>query len=467
MRYLKNTWSGLCCLLMLFACQTEDIPETDKSLNEWIESTMRENYLWYKEIPEKGKLNFNMEPEPFFTSMLSLKDGKKNSDGMHYYYSYIKETTGSTKSYHDEKPSFGFEYKTWRSGAIYSISVLYTLPNSPATQAGLKRGDWIVAINNEKVNSSNYMNLSDLSSAKLGLSDRIGGDVKRTISLTATQITDNPVYLEKVFDTAPFSNKPAGFRDRKIGYLMYNHFTSGPAGDNDETFNNSMRSAFARFKAAGVEDFILDLRYNLGGLVTSAQLLATMLAPESALNQEFCHLTYNDKYPSAKTIALDTKYMGQGTGGANLNLKRLFILISDRTASASEAVINGLRPYLGNNLILLGTQTEGKNVGSVTYENSKCKYILQPIICQIFNKDNQSDYVDGFMPNIPLTKEEGDNMGELGSLSEYFLNKTLTYILWGETTVRTDLRMTNNDRTLIYCSLDNRKAKGSIITENR
>ena len=76
--------------------------------------------------------------------------------------------------------------------------------------------------------------------------------------------------------------------------MVYNHFTSGPDGDKDETYNNELRQQFGAFKAEGVEEFVLDLRYNGGGLVTSAQILAELLAPESALGNTFCYLQYND-----------------------------------------------------------------------------------------------------------------------------------------------------------------------------
>ena len=106
---------------------------------------------------------------------------------------------------------------------------------------------------------------------------------------------------------------------------------------------------------------MLDLRYNGGGLVTSAQILAELLAPESALGNTFCYFQYNDI--QSKTVTYKLEGAEQ-----NLNLPRLFVLTSNRTASASEAVINGLRPYY--DVYLLGEQTEGKNVGSITLNRS-------------------------------------------------------------------------------------------------
>ncbi|HAD00679.1 MAG TPA: peptidase S41, partial [Porphyromonadaceae bacterium] len=112
----------------------------------------------------------------------------------------------------------------------------------------------------------------------------------------------NPVYFNKVID----------WGGRKVGYLVYNHFSSGKT-DNDKSFDKDMLARFKDFKTAGVNEFVLDLRYNNGGSLSCAQLLSTMLAPQSALGKTMCTLEYNDKQrPQNINIALNSSLIADG-----------------------------------------------------------------------------------------------------------------------------------------------------------
>lgn len=447
-------------LLSFSACKDDDDDKGDKATNQWIEKTMRSWYLWYDDIPATGKLNFNVSPETFFRSLLFEKDGKTR-EGYRYYYSTIKKkSSATTRASLGEEPTLGFEFQSWYFTDLKknAVNVLYVLPGSPAEERGLKRGDWILTINGSAVNDNNVSALREESSVKLGITDDVQGVVKRNVELSPRMVEDNPVFLDTVYTV----------RNTKIGYLVYNHFTSGPNDDSkDETYNNTLRKSFAAFKAAGVQEFVLDLRYNGGGLVTSAQLLSTMLAPATALGQEFCHLVYNGKHSSnSNTLNLDMSYMKQGVEGQNLDLPRLFVLTSARTASASEAVINGLKPYY--EVIVLGGQTEGKNVGSVTFEDSKYDYELHPIVCQLYNKDNQTDYSNGFSPVWPSAADAQQRLLlimeqiELGDLDkDQLLNAALQWIFTGGVG-QTGATRSSVELNAIpgYCSLDRKTENG-------
>lgn len=458
----------LSVLLFFSACGKDDEPGKNgnyDSANEWIETSMRNQYFWYEDIPAKGELNMNLSPEDFFDSLLSDKDGKTNSSGSHFYFSTI-EKKNTTKTYYGDRLSLGFEYQSWlfTQTQTYAVNILYTLPNSPAAKKGLKRGDWITTINDAPVSASNLSELRESGSIKLGISSRPSGNPETQVTLTPEMVLDNPVYLDTIFDTNTM-NVPEPAKNKKIGYLVYNHFTTGPESYSDETFNNDLRNAFARFKNGNLDDFILDLRYNMGGVITSAQLLATMLAPASALEGEFCHLIYNDKQTSKNhTIKLSKEYMKRGANGENLDMKRLFVITSSRTASASEAVINGLKPYLGNtNIVLIGEQTMGKNVGSVQIENTNFDYKLHPIVCRIFNKDNESDYENGFTPTF--TYREEDTAYPLGDTRDLLLNISLQYVLFGGIQNTLQSKTTQDTECIpVSCSLDRRKTNGVLLS---
>ncbi|GHV52618.1 peptidase S41 [Bacteroidia bacterium] len=419
---LLGAWLG--------ACVIDEPVKNDNSANKWIEETMRQYYLWEDEIPDAAKLDHTLEPEEFFQSMLSAKDGKAR-----YHYSTINKTKGATKSYMGEDNTFGFEYQYFsimgegNQTRYYALLVLYVLPESPASEKGLKRGDWILQINRNPVpaNAAALLEALDTTTPAevvFGLNSSLPQSlaVTQEMALTPRMVVDNPVFADTTFS----------YEGQKIAYLLFNHFTDGVT-DNDETFHDSMREAFARFQANNPTDFILDLRYNPGGLVKTAQLLATMLAPATALDDVFCHFIYNQKLQHTReSLFLDTKYMLQGnTPGANLDLKRLFVITSNRTASASEAVINGLAPYMNGQIILVGGTTEGKNVASSTFSNESLGWEIHPIISRISNKEEFSDYSSGFPPTYPCEEMRQETFFELGDTREFMLKQVLDFIAHG------------------------------------
>ncbi|MEA4887273.1 MAG: S41 family peptidase, partial [Bacteroides graminisolvens] len=278
--------------------EEEDDPVTPtESVYSWIESEMRENYYWYSEIPAASSLNYKLGVPDFFDSLLSSKDGKHN-DSSDYFYSYIESTSdvsASTKSISQTDYSYGFEFQLYNmvdqndNPLGYSYAhILYVVPNSPASEAGIKRGMWITKIDGKNITASNYTTLLGSTATKFTMAtfetDKrfvAAGDI--SIS-SARAIEDDPVHYDTII-----TDQKSG---KKIGYLVYNHFTDSKT-DGDEKYNKELLALSKEF--AGVDEFVLDLRYNGGGLITCAQLLSTILAPSSALNQTFCNMTFNDK----------------------------------------------------------------------------------------------------------------------------------------------------------------------------
>ena len=202
----------------------------------------------------------------------------------------------------------------------------------------------------------------------------------RTYTPGCVPMENNPLFLYKVIE-----------RDgRKTGYLVYNEFKAG-INDSDASYLEQMLQIFQWFKEQGVTDFILDLRYNQGGQVTCAQLLASLLAPAGCLGQEFARFEFNDKRQDSNySLNFLTEY-----ASCNLNLDRLFIISGLYTASASEMMVNCLRPYMTVNL--LGTKTLGKNV-AMTRIDSPYGFVMYPVTSTVLNKEGRSDYASGFTP---------------------------------------------------------------------
>jgi C-terminal processing protease CtpA/Prc len=450
-------------LSLLYGCKEQDPvdPEPEnRPENQWIEQTMRRYYLWQEDIPDKDRLDATAQADEFFLSMLSPNDGK-TSNGDHYYYSTIEKKNSQTKAFQGDGYSFGFEFQYYFISGLekYALLVLYVLPGSPADNEGVKRGDWIMEIDNRSVpgDASSLMQTLDTTSPvtlEFGLTRDPRNALTRK-NITATTVEDNPVFLSKIIE----------YKNRRIAYLIYNHFTSGPTDKaDDELYNNSLRETFRQLKDGNPTDFILDLRYNGGGLVLSAQLLATMLVPAEYLGDIFCNIAYNGNAAgySNRTMRLDKNYMEQGTPGVNLNMKHLYVITSKRTASASEAVINGLKPYM-DAIRLIGEKTEGKNVGSVTFSDERYEWEMHPIVSRLSNKDGFADYQDGFQPDFPCDESRIDTYYELGDEREYMLQITLKYIT-GEIQPGSVTR--NNDALSLiplYNSLDKKKNNGALL----
>lgn len=468
MGYMNKMISGLLGLLVFVSCQPDDPgnrpPAGTKQTNEWIENTLREHYLWNADIPLPAKLNYNLAPEQFFESLLSLQDGKPRGINIaHYYYSTIEKKKMTTKAIGEEDNTYGFDFEAYTvvgdendaKGYMYG-RVLFVLPNSPASEAGLKRNDWIMKINGQNITASTSLLQGNAITLTLGEHTEKGITPLRTIQLSASRkVEHNPLYFNKVYTKG----------NSRIGYLVYTHFAAGPDNNKDNSYDETMKQIFADFKAKQVNEFILDLRYNPGGLVSCAQLLTSMLAPASSLKDKFCILKDNNNKESY--YSMDIK------GGVNLDLKRIYILVTHHTASASEAVINGLIPYMGrDNIVLIGTQTEGKNVGSVTYgDREGYEWLLHPITFYIFNKNGQADYSDGFTPDILFNELDGMDdyvdLQEFGNENDPSLGIALQKIT-GTKVSHSHSTIKSNSVQLIpvFSSLEHRGKGGLLISKS-
>ena len=373
----EDRWAG-------YAEQTQ----TDR----WIDDTMRVWYYWQEDIPHTNNLNYFSDPITFFNSLLSSQDGKGGT-----HYSTIDTLEAVTRSIPYTDYSYGFQFTTNHvednDTALYA-HILYVAQGSPASDAGLERGDWIMQMDGEPITQQNYSRLYGNTSMNLTVGYYDAGNdtilpYAQTYPIAAARtIDDNPVHYRNVYVR----------NGKRIGYLVYNHFSSGNTVDGETEYDEDLREAFQYFASSQVNEFVLDLRYNNGGQLSCAQLLCSMLAPSSALGQTLGYLEYNSRLnlPPAM-FDLEAGIIGNG---ANLDLTTLYVLTSAQTASASEMLINSLKPYM--NVVLIGSTTEGKNVGSISFTNEELRVRMQPIVCKLYNTLGESDYENGFIPDITM-----------------------------------------------------------------
>jgi C-terminal processing protease CtpA/Prc len=321
---------------------------------------------------------------------------------------------------------YGLRRKEGSATEIYGW-VRYVLPNSDAANKNVQRGMLFYAINGTSLTTENFRGLLNSDSYTINLANFEGGAIipnGETIALTKSTFSENPVYI---IDVVEIDNK-------KIGYLMYNGFFAN--------FESQLNQAFAQLKSEGITHLVLDLRYNSGGSVDTAARLASMITGQFG-NQVFSKQQWNQKvedfFNETDPEALLNRFtntIGNGNAIQSLNLNKVYILTTGSSASASELVINGLKPYI--QVVQIGTTTVGKNVGSITlYDsptfaktkvNSSHRYAMQPIVLRITDKNGNGDYINGIEPLVEQA-ENMDNLGVLGNQTEPLFNTAIQFIL--------------------------------------
>ena len=428
-----------------------DVPTSDK-INKFIWTGMNTYYLWQKDVPVLADNRFGSyedlysyfrgfsSPETAFYSLL-------NQPGVVDRFSVmVDDYVTLENSFQGISLNSGMEFGLVRyvnsSTQIFGY-VRYVLPNSDAANKNITRGMIFNTVNGTQLTDSNFGNLlfGENSVYTIGFANYNNGNPTSngtSISLTKTQLQENPIAVSKVFTEGT----------KKIGYLMYNQFSS--------SFDGELNTAFANFKAENINELIVDLRYNGGGSVQSATYLGSMITGQFN-GQLYSKEVWNSKVlsalPASRFINNFTNQIRNVDSNGNvilnqsinsLGLTKVYFIVSSSTASASELVINSLSAYI--DVQLVGNKTVGKQVGSITlYDsenlqrngrnlNTNHAYAMQPIVLEISNKDNEN-HPEGFTPgtSLPgvLLSENFGNLGVLGERSDPLLDRTLTLITTG------------------------------------
>ena len=394
---------------LFFACEKENNLEPDVQrqpvtgdtlkVNTFIHEYTKELYLWTSTI-DWSKQEPQYEPNPFaFFDKLIYKSEDRWSmltDNAQVFYDILDGLS----------TSYGYELIWGRyeegSPELFAI-VLYVYPDSPAKKAGLKRGDFLLTVNGSTLTDRNYMQCYNASSITLGkatLTDT-GLVADEQVTMTAVSMYEDPV----VHDTVVVKGS------HKIGYLCYTSYTLESA--------NRLLEIFADFKAKGVSDVVLDLRYNGGGYAEMPCLLSSILAPSAVVKQAevFLTETWNDLCMAefAKE-GEDTNEYFMNNLPVNMDLSRLFVLTMEHTASASEATIIGLRPYM--NVIQIGEPTFGKYYGGgliqpMVYDRTNGwvvdkqleNWMLYLMVYRYADKNGDVSFTGGLVPDVLATED--------------------------------------------------------------
>ena len=422
---------------LTFSCfeDNDDSISRTTDINDFVWNAMNFAYLYKDSIPNLGYDRFASDDE--YQSFLSDYDSPEALfESLVYKPETVDRFSWITSDYIALEQRFSGVSKT--SGAEFNFFevpgstndmfgiVRMVHPNSNASTTNLVRGQIFNKIDGISLTKDNLLSLfsSETYTIHLATYDTNGtattdddslSDGSETITLTKTVYTENPIFKTEIFT----------LNNENVGYLMYNEFVSD--------YDGQLNAVFAEFQSQNIQQLILDLRYNPGGSVNSARNLASMITGIS--NGIFAKLQYNNDLQANNTNYNFTSTLSEGVAINSVGLNKVIIIATKGSASASEMIINSLRPYI--DVVHIGDKTVGKSQASVTlYDshnfqrqgaNPSHLYALQPLVAITVNKDLLAVPPTGLIPTLNV-KESVTNYGVLGDRNETLLAAALASI---------------------------------------
>lgn len=426
--------SLLLLFLLLLSCEDNDDNPVPRSLEikDFVWKGMNLYYLWQADVPDldddrfdtQSDLNSFLEPFANPTDLFNSLRVPTTTDRYSVIYSDYSVLEGLlTGNTLNNGMDYGLKFINSTTNVFGWVR--YIIPNSDAASKNIQRGAIFYAIDGVPLTNDNYRTLLSSTTYTVNLANysETGGVVTITpngqsVTLTKTNLAENPILINSVITQGTHN----------IGYLMYNGFFS--------SFDSQLNTVFGSFVSQNVTDLVLDLRYNSGGSVATATKLASMITGQFT-GQIFAKQQWNAKAQAFLLANNPGSIQNKFVSGLNrLQLNKVYILTSRSSASASELVINCLKPYI--EVVQIGDKTTGKNVGSITLYDSPTyaktnvnpnhKYAMQPTVLKIVDKNGFGDYTSGILPTTFLP-ENFANLGVLGATDEPLLEAAINQIV--------------------------------------
>jgi C-terminal processing protease CtpA/Prc len=369
---------------------------TLRERQDWAAAQLKEWYLFPETLPA------SLDPTPYssvgaYIDALTAGARAQNKDRYFTYLTSIAEEN----AYYNSGASAGFGFRLYLSGnRLFSAE---TFEGTTALTAGIDRGTEILAIGTD---SSNLRNVSDIlaSGGTAALTDALGPNTAgtsrtmrvsdaaagtRVVTIAKTDYTLTPVsarYGAKIIDDG----------GHKVGYVNLRTFIN--------TAETPLRTAFQQFRAAGVTEVIVDVRYNGGGLVSIAELMGNLLGANRTGSDVYDYMTFRPEKSSQNTTA----YFAPQP--QSIAPTRVAFIGTSSTASASELVAAAMLPYLGTNLALVGGNTYGKPVGQIAVDRTACDDRFRIIAFALENRDHQGAYFNGLAGIVKASCRANDDI---------------------------------------------------------
>lgn len=368
--------------------------------NQWIFSTMSEEYLWADEIKTPERSGFFSTPSKFFASLLVKSDKA----------SFFSDSTATT--------SYGMQFALMRDPLGEKMSRYYALvlnvePGSPADAAGIVRGTWIATVNNKALTSSAAAQLTSGNAISMGTQAIEYDDEKEKYVWTAGETLQLQPSATIATKAIPF-HAVYDVRSSKIGYILCNTL-------NGSTITEEFQDIILDFLSQDVADVILDVRYCTGGTLDNAAAIASAFVSTSLAGTPFASLTGKDE-----------EILAYPASPVNISDKKLYIITGNATKGAVETLIASVNASRGMyDVLTIGATTAGTNVMTREFQ-SQFAFNINPAVALISASNGIELSAAGIAPDYPLDElEEIQHIYPLGNEREYILRNVQYLIVNG------------------------------------
>ena len=368
----------------------------------WLGNYMDDWYFWYRLSPRPQPGAYATVAEYFNALLYTGSNATFPRDRWSRF-----ESTENFNRFYGDGQTLGYGVSVAGLEVVglplEPLYVRYVEARSPAAAAGVQRGDEVLSINGRStfdvISASDFSALTPSAAGQtLSLILRRNG-VNRNVAVSSAIFALTPVPTDGVITSSG---------GRKLGYVVVKDMISQA--------NAPLETAFARFRNEGVSAVVLDLRYNGGGLVSVGNTVASYTAGNAGSGRAYASLLYNDKRAGANNASYNFTVPASA-----VNVGRVYVLMGERTCSASEQVINGLRG-VGVDVVAIGDVSCGKPVGFLP--SSQCGQTYSVVNFESVNARNEGRYFDGFAPTCAVRE---DFTRALGNRSEPLLNEALVF----------------------------------------
>ena len=392
-------------------------------LNEW--------YLF----PETLPASLNPAPYTSVQAYIDALTATARGQGRDRFFTYITSIQ-EENAFFSSGSTAGFGVRLAYQGS--RLFVTEAFEGAPALTAGLDRGTEILAIG---TSASNLVTVADIlaSQGANGVTSALGPSTAGTTRVL--RITDAGGTREVTVAKADFNIDPLSSRygskiidngGQRVGYINMRTFIS--------TADNQLRTAFADFRAQGITNFVIDFRYNGGGLVSTAELMGDLLGGNRFSSDVFSVT----RFRASKSSNNETRRFIPGA--QSVSPVKIAFISTNATASASELVMNAFIPFLGVNAALVGSNSYGKPVGQIAIDQTACDDRIRVVAFAKDNAAGQGDYYSGLAETMRTTCAAADDITRpLGDPQEASLRTALDFVAGssctpvavGQTTQRT------------------------------
>lgn len=382
----------------------------------WAAAQLNEWYLFPETLPA------NPSPAGFTTvsAYIDFLTATARSQGRDRYFTYLT-SIAEENAYYASGATAGFGFRLSYDAAQQRLFVAEAFEGAPALAAGIDRGTEILAIG---TSADNLRTIAAIIGAEGqgGIDNAIGpstAGTTRVFRITNAAGTRDVTVTKMDYELLPVSTR-YGSRilddnGRRVGYLNLRTFISSA--------DPALRQAFADFRAQGITEIIVDLRYNGGGLVSIAELMGDLMGGNRTASDVLSYTTFR----SSKSAQNQTRFFQPLA--QSVSPTRIAFIGTGGTASASELVINAFIPYLGNRAALVGSNTYGKPVGQIALDRTQCDDRLRVVAFATENRDHQGNYFSGLAGTVQASCRAGDDLAfPLGDAREASIARALDFL---------------------------------------